>query len=212
MIALLVQKELKNILTSPKLLSLFITASILILMSIYVGIKEYEESLAQFRASEEIAYQNMLESRNYTSMSDMVHRKPKALHSLISGVHYDIGRLSSINPWGESTLSYSPYSENPVFALFRIMDLSMIMQLVLTLFALVFTYDAVNGERERGTLKLVMANGISRIQWMLGKWIGISIGFIVPLFLPITLGLLMIQLSSMPLSSEEWVRLVLFIG
>ena len=59
-------------------------------------------------------------------------------------------------------------TSNPYMVLFRTVDLSLIVQIVLGLLALLFAHDAVCGERERGTLRLMLANPVARDQILVG--------------------------------------------
>ena len=61
---------------------------------------------------------------------------------------------------------------NPLMALFRSVDVALIVQIILGLLALLFAHDAVCGEREGGTLRLMLANPVARDQVLLGKAAG----------------------------------------
>jgi hypothetical protein len=51
-------------------------------------------------------------------------------------------------------------------------DLMFIVKIVLSLFAILFTYDTIVGEKEKGTLKLALSNDVPRDRLILGKAIG----------------------------------------
>ena len=51
-------------------------------------------------------------------------------------------------------------------------DWAFIIGYVLSLIALLFTFDAVSGEREHGTLRLMLANPIPRHTVLIGKFLG----------------------------------------
>ena len=79
---------------------------------------------------------------------------------------------------------------------------------VLSLLALLFTFDAVSGERERGTLRLMLVNSIPRHTVLLGKFLGALISLCIPTVLAILINLLVISTSSaVHLSGEAWERL-----
>ena len=83
-----------------------------------------------------------------------------------SGVTNDIGRFSPVDATEAVSLRGSPYSNNPIFAVFRLLDLNFIFLVVISLFAILFTYDAINGEREAGTLRLTFANAVPRVKYL----------------------------------------------
>ncbi len=84
--------------------------------------------------------------------------------------------------------------------------------MVLSLFAILFTYDAVNGEREQGTLALTFSNSVSRVQYVAAKFVGTTFGLVFPLSLAVLLGLLLVVLEGVPLSGSDWGRLVTLLG
>jgi len=62
---------------------------------------------------------NFQEAKNATSASALVHRKPNPIQILFSGIHFDLGRITTVSKWTDPNLIRSIYSETPVFALFR---------------------------------------------------------------------------------------------
>jgi len=81
--------------------------------------------------------------------------------------------------------------------------------ILMSFFAILFTFDAIAGERSRGTLSLIMSNTISRGQVLLGKYLGAFLTLMVPLFIGILMNLLFILLSgNIPFASEDWLRIL----
>ena len=50
-------------------------------------------------------------------------------------------------------------------------DWTLIVRLVLSFLCIVLAYDSIAGEKERGTLRQIMANSVSRIQVLAGKYL-----------------------------------------
>lgn len=208
----IVLKELRSILLSPRFPVTFAVAAALILLSVLMGIREYRASADQFRAAGELVRQEMREARGWMSLSNRVYREPDPLQIFSSGVHNDVGRLASISAWEPVRLTASPYSDDPIFALFRFIDFTFIIQAVLTLFAILFTYDAVNGERESGTLQLLLSNAVPRATVIGAKLAGAWLGLVVPVSVPVLLGVTLLPLLGVPMSGEHWIRLALLLG
>jgi len=99
-----------------------------------------------------------------------------------------------------------------VYAVFRFLDLNFIFQIVLSLFAILFAYDAVNGEKERGTLRLTLANAVPRSIYIAGKIAGSFIALAVPLLIPILLGALLLIIMRIPMTPEDWMRFALVVA
>jgi len=183
----------------------------LLLLSVYTGIVEYKQTMSQYEAAQQIEALNFQEAKNATSASALVHRKPNPIQILFSGIHFDLGRITTVSKWTDPNLIRSIYSETPVFALFRMLDFGFIFQVILTLFALLFTFDSITGERETGTLRLVFSNSIPRSTYLIAKIIGNGIGLIAPLLIPILLSLLFIQFNSIQLSESDWITILITI-
>ncbi len=212
MLKTLIEKELRAIILSPKFVATFSVCSILILLSIFVGIQEYRAAVKQYESAMQLTEQEMREQSSYMGLSTRTYRKPDPMQIFVSGVHYDIGRLSKINSFDALKLTNSVYSDDPIYAIFRFIDFTFIVQIVLSLFAILFTYDAINGEREDGTLKLIFANAVPRAKYIMAKFVGSWLGMVVPLLIPILLGSLMVLLFNIPLSGEHWTKIFTLLG
>ncbi len=87
-------------------------------------------------------------------------------------------------------------------------DWGFIIGYVLSLLALLFTFDALSGEREHGTLRLMLANSIPRHTVLIGKFLGALFSISIPFTLAVLVNLLLISTSSeVHLTTEAWGRL-----
>jgi len=95
-----------------------------------------------------------------------------------------------------------------MMAVFGSFDLMFIVKMVLSLFAILLIYDTICGEKERGTLKLALANSVPRDRLLLGKFIGGYISLCVPLIFPMMISLIYLSLHpGISLSGEDWQRI-----
>jgi len=212
MLGILIQKELKSILLSPKFVATFATCASLILLSVFVGIQEYRAAVKQYDAATQLVEQDLREASSWMGLNNKVYRRPDPMQIFVSGVNNDVGRLSSISSFDTIKLRSSIYSTDTIFAVFRYIDFVFIVQVVLSLFAILFTYDAVNGEREGGTLQLTFSNAVPRAQYIFAKFIGSWLGLVIPLLIPVMLGLLLVLLYRVPLASAHWAKLSSLLG
>ena len=208
----IIKKEILDNLLSSKFLLTFIISAALILLSIYMGAsgylldkKEYEASVASVRED----FQSLEQSdSNFSPDTMRIYRPPAALKTLVNGVSDAAGRTSKPSNGQESYLDESKYGNRPGLTVFGALDLEFIVKIVLSLFALVFTYDAVSGEREKGTLKLALANNVSRVRLLMGKAIGGYISMMLPLLIPFLLGLIILSIHpGIVLTSGDWQRI-----
>ena len=87
-------------------------------------------------------------------------------------------------------------------------DWGFVIGYVLSLIAILFTFDAISGERERGTLRLTLANSVPRHTVLIGKFLGALLSISAPFVLAVLMNLLVISTSSdVQLSAEAWNRL-----
>lgn len=207
MFKIMVMKELKSIILSPKFTATFAVCSLLILLSTYLGIREYQSAAKQFAAANELVQQEMREARQWMMVNNRIYREPNPLQIFASGVQNDVGRLSAISAWEPIKLVHSAYSDDPIFAVFRFIDVAFIVQVVLTLLAILFTFDAINGERETGTLQLAFSNAVPRVQFVAAKLVGAWLGLVVPLTIPFALSMVLLIVFSIPMTLTHWMQL-----
>lgn len=213
MIRLLIEKEIRDQIHSTRFVLTFSACMLLIMLAFYMGAKNYQASMIQYEAAKR---ENLRQLEGVTDWLQVrQHRiflRPQPLAALVTGVSNDIGRTVEVRGRGELTTEDSRYGDEPMFAVFRFLDLDFVFQIVLSLLAIVFAYDAVSGEKERGTLRLSFANAVPRATYILGKIIGMFLGVAVPLLLPILLGCLLLLLMGVHLTGDEWLRLGFIIG
>ena len=212
MIKIIVLKELRIYFTSPKFVAVFSICSFLILLSIFMGIQEYRAAISQYDTGVQLAVKDLQERNSWMGAGTRVFRKPDPMQIFVSGVSNDIGRLSAVNQEEQVKLRNSPYSDDPVFATFRYLDFSFIVQVILSLLAIMFTYDSINGEREEGTLKLIFSNAVPKVHFIAAKMIGSWFGLLIPVLIPVLLGILLLPAFNIPFSGDHWGKLSLLFG
>lgn len=213
MFKLIVEKELREILGSLKFAVTFGISALLLVLTFYVGARNYQVGAEQFEASTRENLRKLEGLTDWNEVRDFrIYLPPQPMSSLVMGVSNDIGRTSTIRGAGEITSRDSRYGEDPVYAVFRFLDLDFVFQIVLSLFAILFAYDAVNGEKERGTLRLTLANAVPRGTYIAGKIAGSFIALGVPLLIPVLLGALLLLAMGIPMAAADWTRFALIIG
>ena len=96
--------------------------------------------------------------------------------------HLNLGAMSSLRPTATK------------------IDWVFIITYLLSFLPLMFTFDALSGEREQGTLRLCLANPISRHALLLGKFIGALFAVLMPFYFAVLLNLAI-------LSTDTWIQL-----
>ncbi len=108
-------------------------------------------------------------------------KPPERFRPLIIGIAGSDGRNS--------------IDDNPLPILFPHLDFLFIVTIIMSLMALLFSYDAVTGERQRGTLRQMISNSISRTTILFGKFIGGTASLLIPFVLALLVGVLCINLN-----------------
>lgn len=212
MINYIIEKEIRDYIGTSKFAVTFSICSLLIVLSFYTGAKNYNMALSQYQSAKE---ENLRQLSGLTDWLQVrqyrIFLPPQPLAALVSGISNDIGRTIEVRGRGELSAEDTKYGEDPVFAIFRFLDLDFVFQIILTLFAILFAYDAINGEKERGTLRLTFSYAIPKDKYLIGKISGSFLALVVPLLIPILIGCLILPLLGVPLNGEEWLRLSLII-
>lgn len=183
MIGLLFRKEFLNNLFSFRFLVTFVLLLIIVLATSVILTNDYVRKLDEF-SQRQTEIENYL--RNYAHFNRIGNiiaptQPPLAFYSLIRGISPEVNM-------GE-------FNNDPLPVMFPLIDLTFIVSVLLSLVALLFSYDAVCGEREEGTLKLMLSNRISRAGILIGKTIGGTLTLLIPFVFAVGLSLLVILLN-----------------
>ena len=113
--------------------------------------------------------------------------EPNPVSTFVQGLDANMGRLFQLSAIGIEVHN-NQQSINRLFSLFLVPDMLFVIRVLLALSAILFTFDAISGEKENGTLKLVLANGGTRISLFMGKLLGRFALVFVPFLLFFLLG------------------------
>jgi ABC-type transport system involved in multi-copper enzyme maturation permease subunit len=209
----IIDKELREVIRSTKFAISFAVCSILIIGAFWAGAMEYKTESVRHEAAKRGNLRQLEGVTDWLMVNNFrIYLPPQPLGALVGGISNDIGRTTPIGGRSDSQQDDSKYSEEPVYAAFRFLDLEYILEIVLSLFALLFSYDAISGEKERGTLRLAFAGPLKRRTFMSGKLVGSFLALGVPLLVPFLIGALLLVLLGVPMSRDEWIRLGCIVG
>lgn len=201
MLKTLILKEIKSNLGSFKFSIVSMLSVLLILTSFFIMTRDYQARLEN--------YEILKPQEN----DPTVLVKPTPLSILAKGLDDNLCRSYQVRFGGQIEVGSKQQAVNAIFQFFSTPDLLFVIKGVMALAALLFAFDAVAGEKEAGTLKLSLANACPRPLWILGKWLGGFISFIVPLIVTFLLGLLVIQwLPQIDFSAQDMGALALMLG
>jgi len=183
MLKTLILKEIKSNLTSFKFPVISLLSILLITTSFFIMTRDYHTRVENYQILQ-------------PGEDDPTALIPPApLSILAKGLDENLCRSHEIRFGGQIRVGSKQQAVNNVFRFFTTPDLLFVLKVIMALAAMLFAFDAVSGEKETGTLKLTLANGLSRPAWVAGKWLGGFISFITPLLITMILGLTLLQLS-----------------
>ena len=83
-------------------------------------------------------------------------------------------------------------------------DFAFIVAFILSLLAILFTFNAISGDKETGMFRLILANPVLRKQVLMAKLVGNYVVFLVPFVLSLLIAILIVSLSGLiPIFSKE---------
>ena len=209
MFKLIISKELRDIITSKKFIFAFTTCSVLIILSFYIGARSFQLSQRQYEAAISENFRQMEGITDWLMVKHHIFLEPHPLNSLVNGISSDIGRNIEMYGLGELKAHDSRFNEDPIYAIFRFIDLNFIFQIVLSLFAILMAYNMINGEKESGTLKLIFSNSIPKDKYILGKIVSSFLAIALPLLIPLLFGSLLLIIMGIPINSDDWLKLLI---
>lgn len=209
---LLVAKECRHVLLSPKFVAACVVVTAAVLLAIGLGLQEYKAFSSQQDAARRLLEEEQRQTTDWMTLRQRVFRPADPMQIFVAGVHRDVGRYANVGRAADTTLRHSVYGDEPIFAIFRTFDLAFVVTVVLSLFAVVFTYDAVSGEREAGTLRLLSAYAVPRSVVLSAKAVGLWLALAVPTLLAGLLGLAVVLAAGVHLGGNDWLRLGVLAG
>ena len=210
----IVRKEFHfNIITARFILG-FVICLMLISASTYVVIQDYSRRLNDYNVAVRGHRDEVLNTRVYSELHPRVDRKPSQMSIFSQGMDKRLVNSFEIYTAAVPAIydgqKYGGY--NPFLAMFPSIDLTFIFQMVLSLLALLFAYDAISGEREGGTLKLMMSNSIPRSSILISKYLSALLSMFPPIVVSVIIAVLMMALSDkVSLSGSDFVRILLIV-
>ena len=103
-------------------------------------------------------------------------------------------------------------SERSIMPNYIKIDWGFVTAVLLSFMGILFTFDSISGEQERGTLRLMLSNSISRSTVICGKFLGAFFTITMPFLIGAIVSISIIYLSgAVPFNSSHWIRLGLIV-
>ena len=210
MLMTLIRRELlDNLMTFRFAAAVFITLLLVVAMTA-VLLKDYEQRLASYNTAVKTHQRQLQEGKTYSVAKLSVDRPPNPLSLFNIGLDKRLGNAIRVYHGFVPTLWDAEMhgSDNIFLNLFTSIDLVFIFELVLSFLALIFAYDAIAGEHERGTLRLTLTHPVGRGHILLAKYIGAMLCLLVPFLMSLLLTVILLTTSTaISLSFSDFLRI-----
>ena len=192
MLRTLIRQELLSHLMSARFFTAVAITLLLVVANAVVLLEDYERRLMKYSQQANAHRQKVQEAKTYSTLKLSIERPPNSLSLFSAGLDKRLGSTFEIYHGSVPMISDASARslDNAFLNLFSKIDLVLIFQVVLSLIALLFAYDAVAGDWENGTLRLVISHPVRRGTILLAKYIGAM----VCLLLPVLISLLMVMI------------------
>ena len=221
MLMTLIRKEMMHHILSARFVALLLMCVLLIPLNLHINYHHYLKRQTDYQEQEKRKDEDTLKDEN-DKKSGGVHisfkfttkeadpnfevskliLKPTPLSVFATGLESALptylGMTRNGITRGEASLSTAP-----IAFLLGHLDFVFVVSTVFSLLALLFTFDAVAGEREAGTLRITLANALPRDIFLWSKLIGGYFVFILPFLISVIIGLLVLVLQGFPLSESD---------
>ncbi len=206
MLMTLIQKEIMHHILSVRFVALLLMCLLLIPLTLSTNYRNYRQNLVDYQEAVKLA--NVEETKMNPGMPldpevevSKLFLKPTPLSVFANGLadvlptYLGMTRngITQGTPALVSSLSY----------LLGHLDFLFVVGTVFSLLALLFTFDAVAGEREAGTLRITLSNSLPRDLFLWSKLIGGYVVFVVPFLVSLLFGLLILVWQGFPLGEPE---------
>jgi ABC-type transport system involved in multi-copper enzyme maturation permease subunit len=193
MFGIIVKKEILHHILSFRFLVVFLLLIVLLPGTVLVLTNDYVRKLDDYSRRQAEIENYLGRYAHFNRIGNVIapSEPPLPFQVLIRGISADINSEN--------------FDNDPLPVMFPLIDLTFIAALLLSLAGLILSYDAVSGEREDGTLKLMLANGLPRFKMIAAKIVGGAVTLLIPFLVSLGIGMILILANPrISWSGSDW--------
>ena len=219
MLMTLIQKEIMHHILSARFVALLLMCVLLIPLNLHINYRHYLKRQIDYQEQEILKDENTRKDKDSQEPAGMSFKfatkatdttfevsklilKPTPLSVFATGLESALPSYLGMTRNG-ITRGEAALSTAPIAFLLGHLDYVFVVSTVFSLLALLFTFDAVAGEREAGTLRITLANALPRDIFLWSKLIGGYLVFILPFLISLIIGLLVLVSQGFPLAESD---------
>ena len=229
----LIRQELLTHLMSARFFAAVVITLLLVVANTFVLIGAHEERLADYSKREALNRESVAATPTYSVLKLKVQRPPNPLSLFSAGLETRFGNdlniaFDSVPALSNPIVDVRPAEEqwafgsvpslsspgaplglnNPYLHLFSQIDLVFIFQVVLSLLSLLFAYDAIAGDWETGTLRLVLSHPVGRGSVLFAKYLAAMICLLIPMLMSLLLAMIQCSFTrALQFSTDDFLRI-----
>jgi ABC-type transport system involved in multi-copper enzyme maturation permease subunit len=214
----IIKREILDNLMSLRFSLTLILVVIIMFVSAILFISDYKETRSAYTVNTQENLKQLEKTFETTKMpgtlwrvmsfSDQwVYKGISDLTFIADGYDKELPNAFTVRPF-ETTGPHTRLRTNPLLQPFENLDWSLIIGVIMSFAAIVLTFDAISGDRERGTLKFSVSNPVPRATILLGKYIGALVSLMTPLLIGILLNVIIIAIAGVvPMNASVYARI-----
>ena len=206
MLMTLIQKEIMHHILSVRFVALLLMCLLLVPLTLHINYHNYLQNQINYQESVKLSGAEDEKKPPDAPAPDLEVSKlflePTPLSVFAKGLEESLPSYLGMTRNGVKQGSTST-ADAPLSSALGNLDFLFIVSTVFSLLALLFTFDVVAGEREAGTLRITLANALSRDLFLWSKLIGGYIVFVIPFLVSFLLGLLLLVSQGFPLGESD---------
>ena len=206
MLITLIQKEMMHHILSVRFVALLVMCLLLVPLTLHINYRNYLQNQVNYKESLKLstteAEEKPPDAPDPDTEVSKLFLEPTPLSVFAKGLEESLPSYLGMTRNGVKQGSMS-LGEAPLSSALGNLDFLFVVSTVFSLLALLFTFDAVAGEREAGTLRITLSNALPRDLFLWSKLIGGYIVFVVPFLVAFLLGLLLLVSQGFPLGESD---------
>jgi len=197
----LILKEIRNHLLSFRFVAVFALLLIIVPVTVLILTNDTIRKQDEFSRRQADIQNYLTQYAHFNRLGSVISpsQPPLPLQALVLGL--------------SAAPRLDTFSNDPLPVLFPLIDLTFVLGILMSLAALIFSYDAISGEKEDGTLKLMLANGVPRAKVVLAKIVGGTVILWIPFLVSLAVGLIFLLLHPrISWTGSDWGALVMLLA
>lgn len=217
MIQSIAQKELVSILRDRRFVVLSVLVLSLLLAATLVGRRaatalRQERAAAQHTVDEQFHHQPGRHPHRVAHYGSFAFRPPAALRFLEAGIDSFTGAVVYLEAHQQNSVNFSPAQQAGSLLRFGELTVAFVLQTLVPLLIIFLCFSAFTEERETGTLKLLLSQGVTmrQVAWGKIRGYGLAVALVVGPALALAATLLL-GAGEGAGGADRWARLGLFV-